>query len=220
MNSDAISVDELLRFIGDVFDEREKLETALIADSLDIGLQVNLRAWRSAGHGAPPESHTRRVVDELAPSSGRRSRPLRDSYLRALNEAIRGGQQALIQSLRESYEQTTRTYQTALEACERSSRAIEGDNLNALLFLLDFSNAVEMGSNDDSNQDDGDRYRGWPKQSEVADQLGMKDQRYRITRLIDAGELRTNNKQGHQCRVDPASVLDYCNRKGISYGVE
>ncbi|MHB8955444.1 MAG: hypothetical protein ACYC4U_20900 [Pirellulaceae bacterium] len=58
----------------------------------------------------------------------------------------------------------------------------------------------------------------WPKQADVARQLGKE--RYEVQRLIVAGELRTNNKRRHKCRVDPASVLEYCDRNGVQYGGE
>ena len=55
----------------------------------------------------------------------------------------------------------------------------------------------------------------WPWQAEVA--RGLKKNRYEITRLIAAGKLKTNGKDGHECRVDPASILEYCSKNGLEY---
>jgi hypothetical protein len=66
-------------------------------------------------------------------------------------------------------------------------------------------------SMDDLIQSSGD----WPKQAEVARQLGKRP--WEISRLISAGELRTNGETGHRCRVDPASVLKYCARNGVAF---
>lgn len=59
------------------------------------------------------------------------------------------------------------------------------------------------------------RVNEWPRQADVAEKLGMT--RARISQLLDDGELRDNGKAGHARRVDPQSVLDYCNRTGTAY---
>lgn len=58
----------------------------------------------------------------------------------------------------------------------------------------------------------------WPTQAEVARRLfGGKNPAMRVQRLIDTEELRTNGEVGRQKRIDPASVLAYCERTGIAY---
>lgn len=58
----------------------------------------------------------------------------------------------------------------------------------------------------------------WPRQAKVA--AGLSLSRPQIKRLIEAGELQSNGLSGHDCRVDPASVLKYCDRKGVRYDPE
>jgi hypothetical protein len=59
---------------------------------------------------------------------------------------------------------------------------------------------------------------GWRKLSDVAERLGMR--RQEVFRLLENGELSDNGKKGHSRRVNPASILDYCDRKGMTYGAE
>jgi hypothetical protein len=57
--------------------------------------------------------------------------------------------------------------------------------------------------------------QAWPNQTEVAKGLGTN--KTQIGRLIDSGELKTNEKPGRACRVDPASILDYCKSRGVAW---
>lgn len=56
---------------------------------------------------------------------------------------------------------------------------------------------------------------GWPNQTTVAKKLGtnLTD----IRRKIERGELKTNGKSGRDCRIEPASILEYCNREGATW---
>ncbi len=56
---------------------------------------------------------------------------------------------------------------------------------------------------------------GWLNQTETARKLGVK--RQDVHRLVGNGELKTNGASGRECLVDPASILDYCNKEGITY---
>lgn len=56
---------------------------------------------------------------------------------------------------------------------------------------------------------------GWPNQTEVANNLGIN--KTKVARLIVAEELKDNGKHGRDRRVDPASVLAYCDKVGIAY---
>lgn len=56
----------------------------------------------------------------------------------------------------------------------------------------------------------------WPTQVKVARGLGLPN-RMSVKRLIDRGELKTNGAKGKGCRVDPASILAYCEKEGIAY---
>lgn len=55
----------------------------------------------------------------------------------------------------------------------------------------------------------------WPRQADVARGFGMG--KMEVHRLIEKGELLTNGKTGHDCRVNPASILEYCDKYGIAY---
>lgn len=55
----------------------------------------------------------------------------------------------------------------------------------------------------------------WPRQTQVAKELGVS--RTEVQRMIVRRDLRTNGKRGHDCRIDPTSILAYCKRKGLSY---
>lgn len=55
----------------------------------------------------------------------------------------------------------------------------------------------------------------WPRQADVARRLAMTPMQ--LKRAIEAGELSTNGKSGRASRVDPASVLNYCNQHGLTY---
>jgi hypothetical protein len=59
------------------------------------------------------------------------------------------------------------------------------------------------------------RDKAWPTQARVARGLGVG--RMEVRRLIDRKELSTNGEKRHKCRVDPASVLKYCEKHGIAY---
>jgi hypothetical protein len=56
---------------------------------------------------------------------------------------------------------------------------------------------------------------GWFRQADVAKRLGYS--KMKITRMVRRGELRTNGKTGHACRVDPLSILEYCEREGVTW---
>lgn len=60
--------------------------------------------------------------------------------------------------------------------------------------------------------------RNWLTQVQVRIGLGWDENRkMEVSRLCKEGVLRTNGKRGRECRVDPASVLEYCNRKGLTW---
>lgn len=72
---------------------------------------------------------------------------------------------------------------------------------------------VPKPKTDDSN---------WLTQAKVVRGLGkyMKGSnagQQEVSRLCAKGLLRTNGKNGKRCRIDPASVLEYCQRNGISW---
>jgi hypothetical protein len=56
----------------------------------------------------------------------------------------------------------------------------------------------------------------WPTQVKVARGLDLPN-RMSVKRLIDRGKLKTNGAKGKDCRVDPASILAYCEKEGIAY---
>jgi hypothetical protein len=71
--------------------------------------------------------------------------------------------------------------------------------------------AAEVDRDSGSVVDDSE----WPRQATVAKGLGRD--KVAIGRLIKKGELKTNGKEGNDCRVNPASVLAYCEREGVAY---
>jgi len=61
-------------------------------------------------------------------------------------------------------------------------------------------------------------HRNWLTQAAVARGLGFpKTQRYKVAHLVKAGVLRTNGKPGRACRIDPASVLEYCEAQELTW---
>jgi len=57
--------------------------------------------------------------------------------------------------------------------------------------------------------------RDWPRQADVAKCLCIN--KVNIGRLLKSGDLKDNGKSGADRRVDPASILAYCKRKGVAY---
>lgn len=57
--------------------------------------------------------------------------------------------------------------------------------------------------------------KAWPNQKKVAGKLRIS--KMEVHRLIKRGELSTNGEIGHKCRVDPASILEYCDKHGVVY---
>jgi hypothetical protein len=55
----------------------------------------------------------------------------------------------------------------------------------------------------------------WPTITKVAQGLG--ENKGTVSRLISTGKLKDNGLKKTQRRIDPASVLEYCNAKGITY---
>lgn len=55
----------------------------------------------------------------------------------------------------------------------------------------------------------------WPTITRVAAGLGIN--KGQVTRLVNGGHLRDNGQTGTPRRIDPASVLKYCEREGIAY---
>ncbi len=60
-------------------------------------------------------------------------------------------------------------------------------------------------------QDDSE----WPRFSDTATRLDIAKSNF--SRLLDKGEFLDNGKKGHQRRIDPSSILDYCKRTGTTY---
>jgi len=60
----------------------------------------------------------------------------------------------------------------------------------------------------------------WPTQARVARMLNgdgtHKNPRVLVARLIEREILKTNGKTGHNCRIDPESLMDYLERIGRS----
>jgi len=61
----------------------------------------------------------------------------------------------------------------------------------------------------------GDDDSGWLRQAEVAKRLLIS--RVKVGRLLKSGDLKDNGKSGADCLVDPASIIAYCNRTGVTY---
>ena len=55
----------------------------------------------------------------------------------------------------------------------------------------------------------------WPTITEVAKRLG--ENKGTVSRLIRKGRLKDNGLKNRQRRIDPATVLEYCKAKGITY---
>ncbi len=69
-------------------------------------------------------------------------------------------------------------------------------------------NTVEVMTTDPADQ-------SWPTITQVAD--GLNENKGTVSRLIASGDLRDNGKIGTPRRIDPASVLEYCKAKGVTY---
>ncbi len=55
----------------------------------------------------------------------------------------------------------------------------------------------------------------WPTITKVAKGLGIN--KGCVSPLVDSGRLRDNGKTGTPRRINPASVLEYCEKEGIAY---
>lgn len=55
----------------------------------------------------------------------------------------------------------------------------------------------------------------WPSQAEAARRFGFNPMK--IHRLIKKEALQTNGKEGRECRIDPSSILKYCDKEGVTY---
>lgn len=126
-----------------------------------------------------------------------------------------------------SYPQVVRQIQDHLDYVELQWRRFAGDRFNpkaasavefvdAMQDLLDrIVAATETIAEAEKIADKTDESADWPKQAKVAEGLGTN--KMDVHRLIERKELRTNGKLGHKCRVDPASILEYCEKTGTAY---
>jgi hypothetical protein len=101
--------------------------------------------------------------------------------------------------------------------CERKARlealieAVSKDRVESStrvisMSLREFLRAVKTLSPPDD---------GWPTQAEVAKGLGTYPME--VNRLVKADKLRTNRLTGKECRIDPASILEYCAATGTAW---
>lgn len=65
---------------------------------------------------------------------------------------------------------------------------------------------------------DAGRYAGWLRIRQVA--RGLNINSGGVTRLVAKGELKDNEKTGTERRIDPASVLRYCQEKNLEFNCD
>lgn len=83
----------------------------------------------------------------------------------------------------------------------------EPDNADIYRELKDKVERLGLGQSIDDTD--------WPTQAATADRIGLG--KMAVHRLIKKGELKDNGKSGPARRVDPASILKYCEREGVAY---